>query len=107
MIEKLSEIDEVDSDRNVELDLMETNLSIEADHTEQMASVESTKFEQMVSVIGADTIRAMALAGPEMQAKLLAGLGIESTLIMDGNSPINLFNTAKGLVAGAAQQRQV
>jgi hypothetical protein len=26
-----------------------------------------------------------------MQAKLLAGLGLNSVLITDGNSPINLF----------------
>ena len=32
------------------------------------------------------------------QAKLLSGLGIRSTLITDGNSPINLFNTANGLI---------
>jgi len=34
-----------------------------------------------------------------MQVKLLSSLGIQSTLITDGNSPINLFNTANGLVS--------
>ncbi|XP_071850070.1 major vault protein-like isoform X2 [Apostichopus japonicus] len=38
------------------------------------------------------------LGGPEMQAKLLQSLGIQSTLITDGTSPINLFNTANGLL---------
>ena len=33
-----------------------------------------------------------------MQARLLGALGIESMLITDGNTPINLFNTANGLV---------
>jgi len=37
-----------------------------------------------------------------MQAKLLQGLGIKSLLISDGHSPINLFNTAQGLIAGGA-----
>lgn len=32
------------------------------------------------------------------QAKLLQSLGIQSTLITDGTSPINLFNTANGLL---------
>jgi len=34
-----------------------------------------------------------------MQAKLLKGLGLKSLLISDGHSPINLFNTAQGLIA--------
>ena len=33
------------------------------------------------------------------QVKLLSSLGIESTLITDGNTPFNLSNTANGLVA--------
>lgn len=35
------------------------------------------------------------------QVKLLKSLGLKTTLITDGNSPINLFNTASGLVGGA------
>ncbi len=36
------------------------------------------------------------------QARLLAGLGLQSVLITDGKSPLNLFNTAKGLMGHAA-----
>jgi len=43
------------------------------------------------------------MAGPELQAKLLQGLGLKSFLITDGNSPINLFNTAKGLIGGVGE----
>ena len=32
------------------------------------------------------------------QVKLLQSLGLKSTLITDGTSPINLFNTAHGLI---------
>ena len=32
------------------------------------------------------------------QVKLLSSLGLESTLITNGDSPINLFMTAQGLV---------
>ena len=55
----------------------------------------------MVKSIGADTIKSIAQAGPEMQAKLLQGLGLQGYMITDGSSPINLFNTANGLVGGA------
>ena len=32
------------------------------------------------------------------QVKLLQSLGLKSTLITDGTNPINLFNTAHGLI---------
>jgi major vault protein len=35
-----------------------------------------------------------------MQVKLLQSLGLKSTLITDGNAPINLFNTAQGMLGG-------
>lgn len=33
-----------------------------------------------------------------VQVKLLQSLGLKSTLITDGSTPINLFNTALGLL---------
>jgi len=36
------------------------------------------------------------------QVKMLTALGIQSTIFTDGNSPINLFNTAQGLVGAAS-----
>ena len=53
--------------------------------------------------LDAAQVAAIAQAGPEMQAKLLEGLGIKSLLITDGNSPINLFNTANGLITDPSQ----
>jgi major vault protein len=35
-----------------------------------------------------------------MQVKLLQSLGLKGFMITDGNSPINLFNTANGLLGG-------
>jgi len=64
-----------------------------------LSQIESTKFKSIIGAIGRETIAAIAQAGPEMQAKLLEGLGIKSLLITDGNSPINLFNTADGLIS--------
>jgi len=71
---------------------------LEITKSSELANIESKKFAELVEAIGADTIQAMAEAGPATQAKLLAGLGLKSFLITDGNSPINLFNTASGLV---------
>lgn len=74
---------------------------LEIERAKQLAAIEAQKFRDIVGAIGADTIKAMAEAGPAMQAKLLSGLGLKSFLITDGNSPINLFNTAGGLLGGA------
>jgi len=41
--------------------------------------------------------------------KMLQALGLKSTLITDGSSPVNLFNTANGLIGGlvpAKKRRQ-
>jgi len=71
---------------------------LEIEKARQLSEIEADKFKSVVDAIGADTICAIAQAGPELQAKLLQSLGLKSFLITDGNSPINLFNTAKGLI---------
>jgi len=117
---------------------------LEVARLQELARIEAEKFSHTIEAIGADTIKSIAQAGPEMQvpprppliaflrggmpsllqtcvagaslsrwqapsahppppqqAKLLGGLGLSSVLITDGNSPINLFNTAKGLMGQA------
>jgi len=76
--------------------------ALELQKARALAEVESSKFKAIVDAIGTNTIKSIAQAGPEMQAKLLQGLGLKSFMITDGNSPINLFNTAGGLVGGRA-----
>jgi major vault protein len=46
----------------------------------------------------------MANAGPEQQAKLLEALGLSGFIMTDGNNPINLFNTASGLIGGNKEE---
>ncbi|KAL3864069.1 hypothetical protein ACJMK2_005775 [Sinanodonta woodiana] len=84
--------------RRSEVDYQRNLNSLEIAKTKKMADIEVKRFSDMVKALGVKTIEAMAIAGPEAQMKLLASLGIESTLITDGKSPINLFNTANGLV---------
>jgi len=74
---------------------------LEIEKARKLADIESEKFAKTISALGPETIVAIARAGPEMQAKLLQGLGVSSMLITDGNSPINLLNTAEGLVSSA------
>jgi len=74
--------------------------SLELEKARKLAEIEVSKFKETVTAIGPDTITKIAQAGPEMQAKLLGGLGLKGIMITDGNSPINLFNTAQGLIGG-------
>ncbi len=80
------------------------NLDIEK--AQRMAEITSAEFRQKVEAIGSETLKAMAQAGPEMQAKLLQALGIQSVLITDGRNPINLFNTAQGLISPMGAETQ-
>jgi len=76
--------------------------ALEVERAQRLAEIETRKFADTVDAIGASTIAEMARAGPEMQAKLLGGLGLKGYLVTDGKSPINLFSTAQGLIANGA-----
>merc|ERR1711871_336368 len=80
--------------------------ALEVDRTQALAEIETKKFNDIVAAIGPSTLAEMARAGPEMQAKLLGGLGLQGYLVTDGKSPINLFSTAKGLIGGGMPMPQ-
>ena len=71
-----------------------------------MAAIEASKFQRTMGAIGKDTIVSLSRAGPEMQAKLLKGLGLKGYAVFDGNNPINIFNTANGLLGATAAMTQ-
>jgi major vault protein len=75
--------------------------ALEIQRQRDLQAIETKKFSDIVKAIGPDTISKIAQAGPEMQAKLLGGLGLQGFLVTDGKNPINLFQTANGLVGGA------
>ena len=96
---------------------------IEIDKARAAAELEAARFRATVTALTPATIYAVAtagssimlsidgtlivneyathprVAGPALQVKLLQSLGLRSTLFTDGKSPINLFNTARGLAA--------
>jgi major vault protein len=65
---------------------------LEITKAKDLAEIEAEKFKSIVEAIGSETLAAVAQAGPEMQAKLLSGLGLKSFLLTDANSPLNIFN---------------
>jgi len=93
-----NELNCVSATQEAEIEYQRAMDALEIERASSLAKIESEKFKKIVHAIGQDTLAAIANAGPELQAKLLEGLGIKSLLITDGNSPINLFNTANGLI---------
>lgn len=79
--------------------------NLEIEKAQRMAEITSSEFREKVGAIGPETLKAMAQAGPEMQAKLLQSLGLQSVLITDGKNPINLFSAAQGLIASSVAQK--
>ena len=96
-----AELEQIKNKQKAEMAHQKELNEIEIKREKDLAEIESEKFQNVVNSLGADTIKSIAQAGPEMQAKLLQGLGLKSFLITDGNSPINLFNTASGLLGGS------
>jgi major vault protein len=76
---------------------------LEIKKAQELAEIDAGKFKAIIDAVGSDTLRKISQAGPEMQSRLLAGLGLKSFLVTDGNRPINLFNTAVGLIGGNNQ----
>jgi len=100
-----SELKQLIAQQEAELTYQQELNDLEIEKAKQLSEIESEKFKNVVDSIGSETLKAIAMAGPELQAKLLQGLGLKSFLITDGNSPINLFNTAKGLIGGVGDDQ--
>jgi len=49
----------------------------------QLAEIEASKFKAIIDAVGPETLRKISQAGPEMQVRLLSGLGLKSFLITD------------------------
>lgn len=80
-------------------------INLEIEQAQKMAEITNNEYRQKVEALGSETIKAIAQGGAEIQAKLLQGLGIQTMLITDGNTPINLFSTAKGLIQPQPQMK--
>lgn len=99
-IEAESELERLTSAREAELKFVREQNEMELSKSRETAEIETTKFKQMVDAIGSSTLQAIATAGPDLQVRMLQALGMKSTVITDGSAPINLFNTAQGLIGG-------
>ncbi|XP_032442372.1 major vault protein [Xiphophorus hellerii] len=97
-IEAEAELQRLAKAREQELSYKKELDRLEVEKQERLSQLDSQRFRQMMESLGSDTLKEIARAGPELQVKMLQSLGLKSTLITDGSSPINLFTTANGLL---------
>jgi major vault protein len=97
-IEARAELREIEAEQKAQVEHSGELSGLALRKQQRTAEIEAEKFKSLVTAIQPSTIRAIAQAGPEMQARLLKALGLKGYLLTDGNSPVNLFNAAKGMV---------
>ncbi|KAL7677519.1 hypothetical protein ACOME3_003756 [Neoechinorhynchus agilis] len=105
-----SEFSRLKQAREAELEYMTRKNEIELSRRLKEGEIEVDKFTKQIHAIGKETIVAIASSGPEMKVKMLQALGLKSALITDGNNPINLFDTAGGLIdfnVASSRKRQL
>ena len=86
--------------RNAELAFLREQTKLEVSKKRALAAIQKGKISRTVNSLGHSTILAMASAEHSQKVRLLQALNLKSTVFTDGNSPINLFNTANGLIGG-------
>merc|ERR1712228_111973 len=97
-IETDAELQRLNAAREADIKFAIEQNKLEIVKAEKMAKIETDKFNQMVYALGNDTINAIASGPQSHQIKMLQSLGLSSTLITDGRTPINLLKTAGGLL---------
>jgi major vault protein len=86
-----SELEEIRATQEAEIAHQKALNDLEITRARDLANIESGKFKRIVDTIGKDTLKSIAVAGPEMQEKLLGGLGLKSFAIAGPDSPLNMF----------------
>ena len=93
-----AELAQLEKEREVSLQHQRQVNELKIAKEAALAQIEAKKFARTMTTIGPDTIASIARAGPEMQAELLKGLGLQGFLVTDGTNPVNLFQTANQMV---------
>lgn len=86
--------------REAEIKFVREQNELEITKKSEMSRIETDKFKLQVESIGPATIQSIATAGPDTQVKLLQALGLQSMLVTDGHTPINLMGFGQGLLGG-------
>ncbi|CAB4056461.1 MVP [Lepeophtheirus salmonis] len=102
-IEAEAELTRLREARNAEIEYIEKQNKLEIDKKTEIMRIEVEKFKAMVNAVGPQTLLSMSALPREHRIQMLKSLGLKSTLITDGKTPINLIDAAKGLI-GVGQE---
>ncbi|CAB4056485.1 MVP [Lepeophtheirus salmonis] len=102
-IEAEAELTRLREARDAEIEYIEKQNKLEIDKQTEIMRLEVEKFKAMVNAVGPQTLLSMSALPREHQIQMLKSLGLKSTLITDGKTPINLIDAAKGLI-GVCQE---
>ena len=102
-IQRDSELAHMLAKQELEVEYQRKIDELEIEKEKLLAEIESEKFKATIGSLGAETLVAISEAGPKTQAELLEGLGLQGYMMMDTNNPVNLFNTAQGLIGNLPQ----
>merc|ERR1712151_199957 len=83
---------------NVKLSHLKTMSELRIKKQKELVEIETNKFEKIMASLGQETLLALAQSGMESQVKMLEGLGLKGYLLTDGQTPINLFDAANGMM---------
>ncbi|CAH8454569.1 unnamed protein product [Schistosoma margrebowiei] len=97
-IETNAELERLKLARAAEIAYIKEKNELALKYKENETEIEKSRFISMVNALGADTLRAMATAESDHNLRMLNALGLQSTLITDGTTPVNLLTTAHGLI---------
>jgi major vault protein len=83
--------------REAEIQFLREQNDLEISKARELGLIEVDKFSKTVDCIGQDTIGTIAKAGPQAKMQILQALGIRNTVITDGKTPLNMFQSPQGL----------
>jgi major vault protein len=95
-IELECELESQEKMQKGELEFLRQMNELEIEKARELGQVEVSKLASQVEAIGSNTIKTVALSGPESQGQMLAALGIQSVLLTDGKSPLHLYHGSSG-----------
>lgn len=96
-IKSQSSLETLKKEQEAEIEHQRALNTLEIEHSKKLAEIEAKKFDAIVNAIGTATLKNVALAGPDVQKRLLQALGIKNVVLTDSNAPINLIN-GQGLI---------
>lgn len=97
-IKETAEIDYLNEKNKVEIEHQKKMGALEILNAQELATIESGKFKTIMDSIGKETLIEISNAGPEMQSKMLSSLGLQGYMLMNSDNPVNLFQTANGMI---------